>query len=74
MVQRATQMDTIIGLAAANLGNWLVPEPLAFEEASDVKFRRPAKYGTPGTYEVALAWRSTDSNPTVAALVDSCAM
>ncbi|MGA0551756.1 LysR substrate-binding domain-containing protein [Burkholderia sp. OKR4-1] len=73
VVQHAMQMDTIIGLAAANLGVGLVPEPLASKEVSDVKFTRLAGRGTPVPYEVALAWRRTDSNPTVAALVDSCA-
>ncbi|WP_323123665.1 LysR family transcriptional regulator [Burkholderia alba] len=72
VVQRATQMDTIIGLAAASLGVGLVPEPLASTEASGVQFRRLAGRGTPVPYEVALAGRSTDRNPTVAALVDSC--
>jgi DNA-binding transcriptional LysR family regulator len=71
VVQRATQMDTIIGLAAANLGVGLVPEPLASREAKGVKFRQLAGIGTPVPYDVALAWRRSDHNPTVAALVDS---
>jgi len=72
VVQRATQMDTIIGLAAANLGVGLVPEPLASTKAMGVKFRRLTGRGAPVPYEVALAWRSTDQNPAVIALVDSC--
>ncbi|WP_089342315.1 LysR family transcriptional regulator [Burkholderia singularis] len=72
VVQRATQMDTIIGLVAANLGVGLVPEALASTDMASVKFRRLTGPGTPVPYEVALVWRRKDPNPTVAALVDSC--
>ncbi|WP_235212661.1 LysR family transcriptional regulator [Burkholderia paludis] len=72
VVQRAMQMDTIIGLAAAKLGVGLVPEPLATAEAGGVSFRRLVGSGTPVPYDVSLVWRKADHNPTVAALVNSC--
>ncbi len=69
VVQRAVQMETIIGLVAAGLGVALVPA--LFEDVGwkGVAFRHLTGPGAPVRYEVALAWRRSDGSPALAALL-----
>jgi DNA-binding transcriptional LysR family regulator len=71
--QRATQMETIVGLVAAGLGVALVPKLLETAGWHDVGFRRLAGAGTPVRYDVAFAWRRDDRTPALAAILASTA-
>lgn len=57
VVQEATQMETIAGLAAAGLGVSVVPPSLANGITSGAAFRRLTGRGTPIGYQIALIFR-----------------
>ncbi|QTF07601.1 LysR family transcriptional regulator [Brenneria izadpanahii] len=67
IAQRAVQMETIIGLAAAGLGVALVPEFMRGGGWDNVAFRPLEGQGAPVAYETALAWRKQDDAPELAA-------
>jgi DNA-binding transcriptional LysR family regulator len=71
VAQRAVQMDTILGLVAAGLGVALVPNLYREVGRAGVVFRPLAGPGTPVPYTLALAWRSADRSPALAAFLVS---
>ena len=63
VVQEAVQMQTIVGLVAAQIGIALVPESLQNLRRVGVVYR-PLQEATPQA-EIALVWREADASPTV---------
>ena len=63
VVQEAVQMQTIVGLVAAEIGIALVPESLRNLQRSGVVYL-PLREATPQA-EIALVWREGDLSPTV---------
>lgn len=61
VVQHATFMQTLVGLAAARLGVALIPDAYASERYRDVVFR-PVP-GLPVRVDIDLVWRQDDSSP-----------
>lgn len=71
VVQRAVQMETILGLVAAELGVALVPDIFRTMGWDRVVFRSLRGQGTPIDYRVALAWRRNDSAPALSAFLSA---
>jgi DNA-binding transcriptional LysR family regulator len=72
VTQRAVQMETIIGLVAAELGIALVPDLFRTSGWDHVAFRTLGGPGASIAYQVALAWRRDDGSTTLAAFLASC--
>jgi DNA-binding transcriptional LysR family regulator len=70
IVQQAVQMDTILGLIAGGLGVCLVPGLLVYPREGIV-FRKVAGPGTPIHYQIATVWRQDDTNPSLAAFLET---
>ncbi|HLU56343.1 MAG TPA: LysR substrate-binding domain-containing protein [Pseudonocardia sp.] len=66
VAQEAVQMQTIIGLVAADIGVSIVPASVASLRRPDVVFRSPAPKADP--ISLHLAWRRGESNPLVRTL------
>ncbi|SJZ70078.1 DNA-binding transcriptional regulator, LysR family [Enhydrobacter aerosaccus] len=71
VAQRAVQMETILGLVAAELGVALVPALFGVTGWDRVAFRPLRGPGTPIDYRLALAWRKNDSSAALAAFLTS---
>jgi DNA-binding transcriptional LysR family regulator len=67
-VQEVAEMRTVLGLVSAGVGVSVVPESVATGERSGVVFR-PLDGRVP-TVELALAWRSGDASPPLAAFLE----
>jgi DNA-binding transcriptional LysR family regulator len=69
VAQRAVQMETILGLVAAELGVTLVPDLFRTSGWDRVVFRALRGPGAPIDYRVALAWRKNDTSAALAAFL-----
>jgi DNA-binding transcriptional LysR family regulator len=69
VTQRAVQMETIIGLVAADLGVALVPSLFSGTPREGVVFRELCGTGAPVPYETALAWRKGNNLPALEAFI-----
>jgi DNA-binding transcriptional LysR family regulator len=67
-VQQVSEMRTVLGLVSAGVGVSVVPASVAGGERSGVVFRRLE--GRAPTVELALAWRSGDASPPLAAFLE----
>lgn len=71
IVQRAVQMETIVGLVAAGLGVALVPSLFAETSREGVVFWELGGAGSPIAYEVALARRRGNNLPALEAFMQT---
>lgn len=63
IVQHAVQLETVVGLVAANIGVGFIPSIFAKEMKEHVSFKPLRGAGTPIDYEVALAWTCGNEKP-----------
>ena len=70
VIQQAVQMDTILGLIAGGLGVCLVPGRLVHPREG-VVFRKVKGPGTPVPYQIAAVWRQNNTNPSLAAFLET---
>ncbi|MBS0519809.1 MAG: LysR family transcriptional regulator [Proteobacteria bacterium] len=71
VAQRAVQMETILGLVAAELGVALVPDLFRATGWDRVVFRPLRGPGAPVDYRVALAWRRNDPAAALSAFLSA---
>ena len=71
VAQRAVQMETILGLVAAELGVALVPDLFRTSGWERVVFRALRGPGAPIDYYLALAWRKGDASAALAAFLSA---
>lgn len=71
VAQRAVQMETILGLVAAELGVALVPDLFRTAGWERVVFRTLRGPGAPIDYYLALAWRKGDASAALAAFLSA---
>lgn len=70
VAQEATQLPTLVSMAAADLGLALVPASLRHLHQPGVVYRRCEPAPTSLRAEMALAWRRADPSSVVTAFLD----